>query len=69
MKQYSFKKGLGKGLITALTFVATIIAFTQFADIQLWALVEQYVKPLLGATTVAGALGLAINFVKFQFSE
>jgi len=65
---YSFKKGLAKGLVAMLMAAAAIVGFAGFADFTLWELIEQYVKPLLGGVTVAGVLKFAINFVKFNFA-
>jgi len=65
-KKFSIKKNLLKGGITALSFAIGIIAFTSFSDVQLWALLETYVKPLVGSLTVSAVLGMALNFLKFK---
>jgi len=68
MKQgYKFKKGLGKGLKAILGFAITGAVITGFADVQIWDLVVQYVKPLLGGVTVSGALFFAYNFVTYNW--
>ena len=70
MKQYSFLKGLSKAAtqvgIFALSAVLVIGAmnFQSVLDTQLWALVEQYLKPILGTLTVGGAFTLALNWLK-----
>lgn len=67
-KQYSFKKGLGKAVETILTAAIAIAIFSSVADIDLWVLAEQYLKPLLSGVTVAGALRLALNFIKVKLA-
>ena len=66
--QYNFKKGLYKGFISMLTFAGAMIAFTKFGDMSIWELVEQYLKPLLGAMTAGGAITMLINFIKVKSS-
>lgn len=63
---YSFKKGLGKGLASAITFALGLAAFAGFSDVSLWDLVETYIKPILGSMTVAGALTIALNYIKVK---
>ncbi len=69
MKEYSFKKGLSKGLIAVLTGATMLVAFAGFSDITVWDLVVTYVKPVLGTLTVGGVLGVVTNFVRFHYSE
>lgn len=64
---YSFKKGLGKGAIFVLQGAATIAVFTGFADVSLWDLIVQYVKPIVGGLTIGGAIAVATNFVKYNW--
>lgn len=63
---YSLKKGLGKGLNSAIIFALALAAFAGFSDVSLWELVETYVKPILGSMTVAGALTMAQNYFKVK---
>ncbi len=68
MKQdYSFKKGLGKGLKAVLGFVITATMITGFADVQIWDLIVQYVKPLIGGATVSTALFFVYNYVVYNW--
>ena len=64
--EYSFKKGLVKGLISLLSIVGAGLAFTAFSDITIWGLLEQYLKPILGSLTVGGCITIAINFLKVR---
>ena len=66
--QYSFKKGLYKGLITMVTAFGVIAAFTGFADLSLWGLLETYLKPLLGSLTLGGLFTLTSNWLKVKMS-
>lgn len=68
MKTYSFKTGLSKGLLSLLSVLGAIVAFTGFADVSLWSLVEQYLKPLLGSLTIGGAITIAVNYAKFKLT-
>ena len=63
---YKLSKGLSKALLYSISTVATLIAFAGFSDIEIWVLLEQYVKPLLGSITVGGVATLAINWVRFH---
>ena len=70
MKQkYSFKKGFGKGLLSLLSGLAVLATFANFADVSVWDLITQYLKPVLGSLTVGGAITVAINFVKFKLYQ
>lgn len=64
--EYSFKKGAIKGLISLLSVGGAFIAFTTFADLTLWGLLEQYLKPVLGGLTVGGCITIAINWLKVK---
>lgn len=64
---YSFKKGLVKGVYGALGAAIFVVSFTHFADVSIWALLEIYLKPLLGSMTIAGLLVLGKNFIKFHY--
>jgi hypothetical protein len=66
---YSLKKGLTKGAISLLTVAAAWVAFTAFSDVTLWSLLENYLKPVLGSVTVAGAITMAINYLKVKAQE
>lgn len=65
-KIYSFQKGLGKGVVSVLVIAGAFAAFSGFADFTIWQLLESYLKPVVGALTVGGALSMAINYVKFK---
>ena len=67
--KYSFTHGLRKAATYSLTAVATLIAFAGFSDLQIWDLLETYVRPAIGSLTVGGAMTLAINYVRFKRSE
>lgn len=64
---YSFKKSLGKGVLFVLQMTATIVVVTGVSDIQLWDLVEQYIKPILTGISIGGVIAIATNFVKYNW--
>lgn len=66
MKEYSFAKGLWKGIKAILTALLVFLAFAGFSDISLWDLLVTYVKPLIGSLTLGGAITVALNYVKIQ---
>jgi len=66
MKEYSFRKTLGKGVTSGLIALAALVTFAGMNDISLWALIEEYVKPLVGSITVGGLIAMAINYTKFH---
>ena len=66
---YSFKKGIYKGLLSLLAIGGGIIAFAGFSDLTIWGLLEQYLKPVLGSLTVGGVIAVAINFFKFKLGS
>lgn len=68
MKEYSFKKGLGKGLLSLFAVVGSLIAFAGFSDMTIWSLAEQYVKPLVGSLTVGGLIAVVVNYIKFKYT-
>lgn len=61
---YSYAKGLKKSGVVVLIIIANWVAFAGFSDLTIWGLIEQYIKPLAGGTTVGGALFFAINWLK-----
>lgn len=63
---YSFKKGIIKGLVSLLSIGGSFLALTVFSDMTLWGLLEQYVKPLIGSLTVGGLITVAINYLKVK---
>lgn len=69
-QQYSFWIGLRKTAIQVGIFGASAaIAFLMFAnpallDTSLWALAEQYLKPVLGTLTLGGLGTLFVNWLK-----
>ena len=40
---------------------------TGFADVQIWDLIVQYVKPLIGGATVSTALFFVYNYVVYNW--
>jgi hypothetical protein len=64
--QYSFSKGLSKGIVSALTIAAAMLVFAGFSDFTIWGLLEQYLKPILGSLTVGGAITMLINYIKVK---
>jgi len=64
--QYSFTKGLNKGLVSVLTIGAALVAFAGFSDLTIWGLLEQYLKPVLGSLSVGGAITMALNYIKVK---
>lgn len=66
MTTYSFKKGLGKGLVSLLAIGGAMIAFAGFSDLTIWGMLETYLKPLLGSLTVGGAITIAANYIKIK---
>ena len=66
---YSFKKGLGKGLLSLLSVGGGLIAFAGFSDLTIWGLLETYLKPVLATLTVGGVITVATNWVKFNLGK
>lgn len=69
MKMYSFKKGFGKAVGSALTILMAFVVFAGISDFQIWDLLEQHLRPILGSMTVGGVITLIRNFVKFHTQE
>ena len=63
---YSLKKGFYKGLLSLVSVAVFLIAFTKFGDLSIWSLLEEYLKPVLGAMTISGAITMLRNWVKFK---
>lgn len=68
-KTYSLKKGGIKFIISVLTIVGAGLAFTAFADMTLWGILEKYLKPILKGLTVGGSITLILNYLKVKFSK
>lgn len=64
--QYSFTKGLSKGLLSALAVAGALVAFAGFSDLTIWGLLEEYLKPIVGSLTVGGAITMAVNYIKVK---
>lgn len=64
---YSIKKGVGKAVVFMLQASAAVAVVAGVSDISLWGLIEQYLKPIVGALSVGGALALATNYVKYNW--
>jgi hypothetical protein len=65
--EYKLSKGVKKGIISALTFLFAFLAFGGIAELPLWDLVVQYIKPILGAMTVGGAITMLLNYLKLKW--
>lgn len=68
MIEYSFKKGLWKGVQSGLIVIASIIAMAGFADFTIWQLLEEYLKPVIGSVSVGAFVAIAINYAKIRAS-
>lgn len=68
-KVYSFKVGLGKGLLSLLAVAGALVAFAGFSDLTLWDLMVRYVQPVLGSLTVGGIITIAVNWIKFHATK
>lgn len=66
--KYSFTYGLKKAALYSLTGIGTLVAFAGFSDVEIWSLLEEYVRPAIGSLTVGGAVTMAINYVRFKKS-
>lgn len=64
--QYSLTKGIKKGLTALIPIAVALVTFAGFSDVTLWGLLEQYVKPILGGTTIVGVLTVVLNWAKFK---
>lgn len=65
---YSIKKGLGKGIVSALVVAGAFLVFVGLSDVVIWDLLEKYLKPVLGAMTFGGAVTMLINWIKVKSS-
>lgn len=68
-KVYSFKIGLGKGLLSLLAIVGALVAFAGFSDLTIWDLMVTYVKPVVGSLTIGGLITIAVNWIKFHTTD
>ena len=64
--EYSFKKGLLKGLKSVLIVAVAVVGVTQFGDVDLWVLLEENVKPYLSGVTIVGGLTMLLNYIKVK---
>lgn len=64
---YRFTKSLKKAAGWIIGAAIFLVGFTAFSDVQLWALLETYVRPILGTMTVMGALRVALNYVNYNW--
>lgn len=64
---YSYTKGIVKGVVSGLTVLAAIVTFAGFSDMTVWSLLEQYVRPALASITVGGLIAFSINWIKHNF--
>ncbi len=63
---YSFKKGAWKVVKSMLAVALAFSTFSGFSDVELWSLIEQDIKPILGSMTVTGGIRFLYNYVTFQ---
>jgi len=66
--EYKLSKGIKKAITSALTILVAMIAFSGFADVSIWDLMANYLKPVLGAMTVGGAVTLLLNYLKIKWA-
>lgn len=64
--KYSFAKGLVKGITWILTVAGSFLAVSGYADISVWDLVEQHIKPIVGTLTLGGLLTMLLNYLKVK---
>jgi hypothetical protein len=64
---YSVKKSIGKGVLFFLQGAAAVLVVTGFAEISIWDLIVQYVKPIVGTLTLGGLIALTTNYVKYNW--
>lgn len=64
--EYSFVKGFYKALTAVAIMAVSYITFAGLSDITVWGLVEQYLKPLLGALTLGGVGVMVVNYLKVK---
>lgn len=67
--QYSLTKGLGKGIIWILTVAVSFLTVSGYADISVWDLVEQHIKPIVGTLTLGGFLTMTLNYLKVRLAQ
>ncbi len=65
--EYSFKKGFSKGIVSALTIASAFVVFTGLSDLNIWYLVEHYLKPLISGLTVGGLITMTLNYIKVKY--
>jgi len=63
---YSFKKGLWKGIRAVLITSIAVVGVTQFGEVDLWGLLETYLKPYLSGVTIVGGLTMVLNYIKVK---
>ena len=66
-KEYSWKKGIGKGIKPVLVLVVSALAISGFGEVSVWDLVVQHIKPFIGTATLGTVALFALNFVKFNW--
>ena len=64
---YSVKKGLKKGLLFILNFAIVAVGVLGVSDVNIWDLVVEYIKPVVGGLTFGGLLIIVQNFVKYNW--
>lgn len=69
-KQYSFKKGLGKGIISMLAILSGILMMnSQIADINIFDFVVNHLRPIVGSLTVGAAVTMLLNWTKVKLAS
>lgn len=72
---YSFLKGLGKGIVASAIAGFSILGFVLLStspdiyNASIADVVSQSIKEILGGMTVGGALAFVINFLKVNYSR
>lgn len=68
--QYSFAKGLKKGLLAVIVFAGALLAiqFPELNDMSLVDFISSNLKNLIGGLTVGGVITMIINYLKVKLS-
>lgn len=64
--EYKISIGLRKATETVLVTSIAVVTMIGVADVDLWALADQYLRPYLSGLTVAGLLTMFANYIKIK---
>lgn len=64
--KYKLSIGVRKALETILLSTIALVTMLGLADVDLWQLADEYIRPYLSGVTVAGLLTLATNYIKIK---